>query len=332
MNWLLLKNKPFLIIITLINFCFSSAVAQAINRPNTDKPTEVHIRVVIVDIDEINDADQTFTANVYYGLKWTDKRLAHSNGESINVPIANIWHPVIKILNQQKVWTSFPETVSISNKGEVLYIQRVWGQFSQPLNLRKFPLDSQEFTITFSTINQRSDEVVLKVDSMSSVTRTPSIADWKIISESIDDIPVQVTNTMETLVTLNIRFVAKRYFGFHMMSTIFPLVLIVMMSWTIFWLPPSELGGRVGISITSMLTVMAYRFMISSKLPTISYLTRMDHFIFFSTMFIFMTLVISILSYNLHKDEAENPEIIDFYCKRAFPFVFVSVSFLIFFI
>jgi len=42
-----------------------------------DSPTPVNILIVILDLDEVKTADQSFVANVFLEYRWQDSRLIH---------------------------------------------------------------------------------------------------------------------------------------------------------------------------------------------------------------------------------------------------------------
>ena len=50
------------------------------------------------------------------------------------------------------------------------------------------------------------------------------------------------------------------------------------MAWIVFWIPREHVPSRIGLAATSMLTLIAYRFAMSSVLLPIAYLTRLDLF------------------------------------------------------
>jgi hypothetical protein len=103
-------------------------------------------------------------------------------------------------------------------------------------------------------------------------------------------------------------------------------VLIVAMSWTVFWLNPEQFGPQIGIATTSMLTLIAYRFMVGGSLPMVSYLTRMDYFIFGSMILVFITLVQAVVTSILVNSERTTlAKRIDRWCRCIFPIGFVLV-------
>ena len=113
--------------IILLSSFFGPISAEAINRPGEQdgRPTEVSIKAVLVDLDEINGADQSFVANFYLEARWQDDRLAHQEQERVIRPLNEIWHPRLQFLNQQKIWPTLPEEVAITPGGAVMYRQRV---------------------------------------------------------------------------------------------------------------------------------------------------------------------------------------------------------------
>lgn len=49
-----------------------------LERPTTwGEPTEVRVGIYVLDVDEVNSADQTFSASVYYDSRWNSPVLRH---------------------------------------------------------------------------------------------------------------------------------------------------------------------------------------------------------------------------------------------------------------
>jgi cadmium resistance protein CadD (predicted permease) len=104
-----------------------------------------------------------------------------------------------------------------------------------------------------------------------------------------------------------------------------------MMSWCVFWIDPNTSNSQLSIAVTSMLTLIAYRFAVDSQLPRLPYMTRLDAFIFASTLLVFFSLievlVTTILDNNHQTARAKK---IDRYCRVIFPAVFAVASIAIF--
>ena len=118
-----------------------------------DGARKIEVKIRLLDIEQIDNVSQSFVANLILVLRWHDPGLAHGGQDSISKNLNDIWYPKIQILNQQKLVETFPRAVEISPDGEVIYRQRVWGSFSQPLELRKFPFDTQRLKFTLAEVS-----------------------------------------------------------------------------------------------------------------------------------------------------------------------------------
>lgn len=122
-------------------------------------------------------------------------------------------------------------------------------------------------------------------------------------------------------------FEAERKSGYFVVKVIIPLILIVMMSWLVFWIDPKEAGTQISVGITSMLTLIAYRFAVDTSLPRVSYLTRLDYFILAGTFLVFSSLIEVMATSSLaKKDRYERALTIDYYSRLLFPLAFLLVS------
>lgn len=254
--------------------------AIEVSRP-VKGPVKVHVTIFIIDVDEIKSANQSFDANVYIQYRWQDQRLAHKGSQMIVRALDEIWNPEIQIINRQKIWLTLPAIVKISPQGEVVVRQRVWGSFSQPLKLHDFPFDRQSFFIQLAAIGYTQEEVefVLDAKEKSGIAQELSVADWNILGWKAEPRDYKPTPSVNPTSGFAFHFEAERKTGYFIIKVIIPLILIVAMSWVVFWIDPTESGTQITVAITTMLTLIAYRFAIDVNLPKVSYLTRMDYFI-----------------------------------------------------
>lgn len=94
-----------------------------------------------------------------------------------------------------------------------------------------------------------------------------------------------------------------------------------------------ESGTQISVAITTMLTLIAYRFAIDTDLPNVSYLTRLDFFILISTILVYASLIEVIVTSTFAKSERlSQARKIDFWMRWLFPsaFAIVAVKSLIF--
>ena len=126
-------------------------------------------------------------------------------------------------------------------------------------------------------------------------------------------------------------FTASRNVEHYILKVILPLVLIVMMSWSVFWTEPTNSNTQFSIAVTSMLTLIAYRFAVDTQLPRLPYMTRLDAFFLVSTLLVFLSLIEVLVTTVLdNNQQLERAKKLDRYCRVIVPVIFVIASIAIF--
>jgi hypothetical protein len=329
-------NVPFKKFTSLLSiaYCFlmlSSVVFADTRHPNHDKgePTIVEIRYVILDIDGVDSAVQNFTMNLFYRAKWLDPREAHDGSGPVSKDLSKVWHPSIQITNRQKIFKTMDDVAKVYPDGTVEVVQRVWGDFSQILDLKNFPFDSQNFDVTLVSVGQTTDEVqfIIEKAEVSGISPKFSLPDWEVLSHKAWGHNTAIFTQMDKAAMFTISIEAKRYNAYYIIKVILPLFLIVAMSWIVFWIDPEQAGTQIGVATTSMLTLIAYRFSIDSLVPAVSYLTRMDTFILSSTLLVFATLGEAVITSALAKrGKAKLATRMDQWCRLIVPAGFLALA------
>ena len=153
------------------------------------------------------------------------------------------------------------------------------------------------------------------------------MADWKVVGWKAEVLPYKPIPVRGEIAGIRFSFTAQRQIGYFILKIIIPLVLIVTMSWVVFWIDPKEAGIQFSVSMTSMLTLIAYRFAVGGFLPKISYMTRLDVFILMSTILVFTSLVEVLLTSTLARaDRLEMARRIDLWARLVFPATFTLLS------
>jgi len=305
-----------------------SANGFALEGHPTTEPTTVEVAVVVLDLERIDDAIQEFYANVFFVARWNDPRVSHDGRKVERRDLSDIWHPRLNLVNRRHVTITLPETVEITPDGTVTYRQRVLGQFSQRLDLADFPLDKQTLAIQLVAVGYSQEEVVFQEHSEipSDIAPDLSISDWQVLGSRVEIRGYQPMPGVRQAPSFVFEFDAKRKVGYYTSKIILPLLLIVAMSWLVFWIDPELAAPQISIAVTSMLTLIAYRFMVGGMLPRISYLTRIDVFTTASTILVFLTLIEATLTVMLTKrQQFEKARTIDRISRWGFPLCYVAV-------
>ena len=318
-----------------------SETASLIERPNPNsEPTQISVDIWVVDINSIDSAQQTFMADVAVVLRWKDPRLAHTGGGVAHYALDQIWNPRVVIVNETNaVSRRLPESAEVDAEGTVLYRQRYVGAFTQALRLESFPFDKQTFRVNLVAIRYSPDQIKFVPDQKwidaglrqaGGISPSITLPDWTVNKWDIKTLGYVLVPGVEYSGYM-FEFIATRNVQHYILKVILPLVLIVMMSWAVFWIDPTTSSSQISIAVTSMLTLIAYRFAIDSQLPRLPYTTRLDTFILTSTLLVFFSLIEVVVTTILdNNQQTERAKKLDRYCRVIFPAIFVIASIAIF--
>jgi hypothetical protein len=131
------------------------------SRPGTDGvPTVVALECFVIDIEEINDHEQSFVADISIRMQWQDPRLARpGRSDVVSLQLTDIWNPRLRIANQRDVKEHFPDIVRIDSDGSVAFEQRYSGEFTSLADISRFPFDERTFRIIFVTADQSGKDI-----------------------------------------------------------------------------------------------------------------------------------------------------------------------------
>jgi hypothetical protein len=214
----------------------------------------------------------------------------------------------------------------------VRYFQRYYGALASYHSLHDFPFDKQRIVISLFPIDSPENEVQLADDEGFTGRRDLfNISDWTI--EAVKgSVKRQKSKTSDNFLSrYDFEITARRITKFYVWKVILPLCLIVAMSWCVFWIAPSRSDVQIGLSTTSMLTLIAFIFATTNMVPALGYLTRLDQFIIGSTILVFMALLQSVTTSYLDATKREKVSLyIDRLCRVAFPLAFGAFVLVVF--
>jgi hypothetical protein len=178
---------------------------------------------------------------------------------------------------------------------------------SNEFNLKSFPFDKQ--TLKFKLMEDRYGIDKRILHSKGFISRAfneylekDDIPGWKKISASINNYDQKKVTHNKTLYSgLVIELKLERKHGYYIFKVIFPIILILMVCWSVVWVDPKELEARLTITIVCLLSLIAYNFVIDSELPKLEYLTVLDWIVLISYVYATVPNFLSIISFRLQK-------------------------------
>ena len=259
----------------------------------------VQIALQVINLSDIDEVGERFGVVAYLLASWKDPRLAFTPkaaGESFRVyNPGEIWLPHFDFANGVVPHASFDVTLRAFPDGTVRYYERSSAELSSSFHLRDFPFDQQQLDIFIHppvSEGRLVNFVGAASDASISVEQRvySSLAQWDIVGIRASTEQIRLFN-QDTTNQMRFAIEVKRRSNFYIWKVFLPLLLMVAVSWTVFWIDGSEFNSQVTIAVTTILTVIAFSFAISNNLPKVAYLTFIDVFFLGCYAFVFITAI-----------------------------------------
>jgi len=264
-------------------------------------PTVVGAAMFFQDVTQFNDVDQTLTADVYIVVRWRDPRLADprrgDGSAECPLPGANLWSPIVEADNLRARQQFYDARFLVDGKGTITYSRRLLVQVANPVDLRNFPFDHHAWTFTLWPMLARSDEVVFHpLQRFTGREDRVSLQGWSVGNPQASANVEARRGRMGSYSRFDVTIELKRDWKYYVWKLGFPLTLIVLMAYGVYFIPSTAVAQQIGVGMTSMLTLVAYMLALGNSLPKISYLTRADRFFLGSAVLVFCGLLKGILT------------------------------------
>ncbi|MEJ2503116.1 MAG: hypothetical protein P8177_07320, partial [Gemmatimonadota bacterium] len=275
--------------------------------PPGDGPVVVETGFYLNDVNTIDLQDQRFVVQGILTLTWYDERLAF-DPEEVGVDeivyqgdyqfseVGTGWWPQMIIINESGPYLRQGQLLRQRHDGRMTYLEGLNAGVEVPAELRRFPFEHEHFEIAFGVLGFDRTEVRLVPDSASSGHRALGLTmsgwdlrSFEVISREHD--PVYADDHVDRASTVVVRLELARRPGFMIRVVVFPMMLLVALSWSIFWMDRESLGDRMSISFLGIVSIVAYQVMVASRLPAIPYFTMLSAFIYIS----FVTMCASVV-------------------------------------
>jgi hypothetical protein len=285
----------------------------------------VRVRVHVMSLYDIDTVDQSFDAKLRIQLKWTVVKVFEEI-DLDNHP-EHEWRPSFEVINNVDKLSMNVIKLEKKQRGihtDMYLDATVQGKFSEHFELEQFPIDQERlhvkllFTGSPVSIKRMRDEVPLEIPFHKRVAFYQIPGRSVVFRESF--IQPDVWNLDRNLVikygktlsernddgvrygTMDICMTVDRRMGFYTLNVIFPVYLLVNLSFTSFIIEPLELADRLDVTLTLLLTLVALKFVIVQYLPTTSYVTYLDKYVLCSFVFVTMVAIQNVIIYWLISD------------------------------
>ena len=260
---------------------------------------EVDLLPVFVKIGPVDGENYQFYADFYLNSYWYDDTLAdkifedsQSDSDWCQLEGSQVsdfmWTPGIEYTNVVEMQESLLNKICINVDGTIHHEQRVQGNFASDLNFSEFPFDRQILKITLMPFNPDSVDL-LGITPYDEWTHNLKFRDWTLMKA--EGFKASFEYLGETYPTYEFQLFIDRIPNFYIIKVIVPVFIMSLLALCGFLISPADFDARLGLTVTLLLTVVAYTFVASENLPVLSYLTFVDAYLVVS----FFICVISVL-------------------------------------
>ena len=301
-------------------------------RPDADgDPIRVNLGIFLVDLVDIDELRESFTVDFFVRLRWRDPRLSVAAlGHALDdctLELADIWHPDVHPVNQRGIARERERDVDVMPDGTVRLRERILGELSASLNLNDFPFDSQTLQIQLASFEYGPADVVFAIDEAETGRMENAfLGGWNIVSNTSDPTIRPLSGKTRQRTHLEHSIVIERRSAYFVWKVVVPLVLIVLMASSVFWIDPRAIAPQIGVSTASVFSLITLQIGIRHDLPRVDYLTRLDEFGLSVTVLVFLAVGESVLTTSLAMQEHYDTAIrIERISRWAYPSVLVAL-------
>jgi hypothetical protein len=309
--------------------------------PPKGAPVVVHAYFDLHDVNEINDEAETFEFTGVLTLQWQDPRQAFDpavagvnekvfQGDYQFNELAPGWYPQLILVNESGLFENDGVMLRVQPDGTSILIQALDASARGEFSMRRFPFDTQRLEAVFEMLGYDADQVALRVDAtgVRPVGRGFRLPQWNItaMNLSVEERPAPYAGGRGVASAFVVSVDVQRESFFISRFVIIPLIVIVLLSFSVFWMDRSSLGDRISVSFIGILTGVAYQIVLSDHLPRISYVTLMHGFLNLSFLAMCATVVVNLVVGTLDKNgKREAGDRIDRRCRWAFPLAYFAL-------
>lgn len=319
-----------------------SSYSALLAPPPQAGPVVVRAGFELRDVNEISDVAETFEFSGVLTLVWNDPRQAFDpavvgvdekvfQGSYQFNELATGWYPQIVMVNEAGMYEKSGVVLRIQPDGTSTLIETVTAAAESDFDMRRFPFDSHRLEIRFEVLGFDREEVVLqRIPASGLLPETLHIPQWTLRSAetSIRDRPATYAGRARTASAFVVSIDVDRESFYIRRLVTFPLVVIVLLSFSVFWMDRSSLGDRISVSFIGILTGVAYQLVMGDVLPRISYVTLMHGFLTLSFLMMCATVVVNLVVGGLdQRGRVELGDRIDRSCRWAFPLAYFGLLF-----
>ncbi|XP_075912689.1 glycine receptor subunit alpha-1-like [Petromyzon marinus] len=269
-------------------------------RPSFNEgPVVVNCSIFVEHFSSVEETTMDYEVTIFVRQQWSDRRLSnHSEQETVDLDypsMATVWRPDLFFANEKSgrfhTITTENRMMRLYRNGDIFHSIRLTLTLSCPMDLRNFPMDTQACYIFLESYGYTTADLLFQWLPAHAVELADDLSLPQFTLSS--DIKLSTCNkyyVKGNYSCIGARFLLRREMGFYLIQLYTPSVLIVIISWMSFWIDMSLTPARVGLGITTVLTMTTQSTGSRSSMPKLSYINAMDVWMTACLIFVFAAL------------------------------------------
>jgi len=290
---------------------------------NKTNPLLVNLQFMIRHINSLDDINQEVSVQAVLRLSWQDPRhryehiFKHSPEKVSQLPdkitiargITRIWYPDLFVTNEKNSYIhnvlQSNALVRISKNGTTYFSTRITMVTSCPMALEWYPFDKHScpFKFTFYSLYNNEAELMWFPGRGLEILPGIQLPILQVTGLSQSGNILLDRNWSANFSSLVAQIEFERRLSYYLFRVYLPCLLLVVVSWTSFWLDVTAVDARVAIGLTTILAMATQLNGIAEGSPTVSYMKAVD--IYSAVCQIFVTaafLEFATVSFIVRKD------------------------------
>lgn len=276
-------------------------------------PVEVNVTLVISNVVSIDQILGSMAVQGTVVLSWKDSRIAIPEGtDRVQLQPDDVWVPQIDYYNlyDRKDLVAVKlalNRVGSTNESVITHTERFAGLFSFRMNFVYYPFDKHALPVQLELFGNPREYVALAHPTVKLLDGAVSGSLW-----TARDAYCELEQTTKVTGLTYDRFVARinmeRSPISMMADTYSPLVLILLISYTSYYIDPAAVPARTAITIISLLCAITFYDRVAAKMPETSYITWLDVYCILTIVSCCVSIMVFVfVHYRLRKAKQSPP-------------------------
>lgn len=306
-------------------------------------PVVIQASINLRNILDVAEKEQIISLETTLRLYWKDTRVAakaeyldsqDSTGPyfTLNPSHASrFWMPDVfidqaKALRSPTYYTK-PASLRVYNDSTIRYSSRINYDVACNMDFHKFPVDEQYCEVKFESFGFSNRQIQMKWMGAehNNVNANISLAQFTFDVQLMDSYSTDYYEI--SYPGLIMRLHLTRQIGYHVVQTYIPSTVFVVLAWLSLFIPAESVPGRVGMGMTTLLTLTAMFSAVRQSVPRVSYISFLDIWMLTSMIFVFSCILEFILVTCFNRiGQKRSGEKFETICKIFLPILFLTFN------